>query len=575
MAKPSVEKFVETVERSKLVEPDQLSRALVDIRSRATAAELEDADFFAAALIAAGLLTRWQSDNLLKGKHRGFTLGKYKLLGHIGTGGMSSVYLAQHVLLNRRVAIKVLPKARVNDSSYLARFQLEAQAAARLDDPNIVRVYDVDSQVDEDGATTHYIIMEYVEGRDLHNIVRQDGPMDYRLAANYIAQAASGLEHAHEAGLIHRDIKPANLLVDLKGTVKVLDLGLAKFADTDKASLTIAHDENVLGTADYLPPEQALNSHTVDHRADIYSLGCTFYYLLTGHPPFPEGSLSQRLLYHQTQMPASISLDRPDVPRDIVEICVKMMQKSPQARYARSRDVVAALRGWLDGRPLTPPGLSESGGLGSPLPSLPVTGLKMSPTGGGGPGSGRRREPVTTYSLEDLLAPEDTVSNLDRATMKGPAKSGGAKAEPSGSNVRGGSAAESPSSKAKGAPGSSPRGTGSGTQGSGKQANKAAKPGATAEPVSIKDPLLNTFESVVAEELASIGPLGQKSSATARKPVRKRKPWPKIPWRPVAFGAIVLAVVILISFVIHVLNRPSKYSEPLLDPATGHLRQSQ
>ena len=229
MAKISVEKFVDTVERSKLVEPDQLKGALADIRSRATATELADADFFAAALIAAGLLTRWQCDNLLKGKHKSFFLGKYKLLGHIGTGGMSSVYLAQHVLLNRRVAIKVLPRARVSDSSYLARFQLEAQAAARLDDANIVRVYDVDSQVDEEGAT-HYIIMEYVEGRDLHNIVRQDGPMDYRLAANYIAQAASGLEHAHEAGLIHRDIKPANLLVDLKGTVKVLDLGLAKFA---------------------------------------------------------------------------------------------------------------------------------------------------------------------------------------------------------------------------------------------------------------------------------------------------------------------------------------------------------
>ena len=452
MAKISVEKFVETVERSKLVEPDQLSGALADIRSRATPAESEDADFFAAALIAAGLLTRWQSDNLLKGKHRGFFLGKYKLLGHLGTGGMSSVYLAQHVLMNRRVAIKVLPKARVNDSSYLARFQLEAQAAARLDNSNIVRVYDVDSQVDEDGATTHYIVMEYVEGRDLHNIVRQDGPMDYRLAANYIAQAATGLEHAHEAGLIHRDIKPANLLVDLKGTVKVLDLGLAKFADTDKASLTIAHDENVLGTADYLPPEQALNSHTVDHRADIYSLGCTLYYLLTGHAPFPEGSLSQRLLYHQTQMPASISLDRPDVPRDLVEICVKMMQKSPQSPLCplagRGRRA-AGLARWPAAGSCR--GSAIRAAVGTALPSLPGTSGKLPQPAGGGPGSGRRREAVTTYSLEDLLAPEDTVSNLDRATMKGPAKAGAAKAEPPSSNVRSGSATESPSGKAKAA----------------------------------------------------------------------------------------------------------------------------
>jgi eukaryotic-like serine/threonine-protein kinase len=572
MAKISVEKFVETVERSKLVEPDQLSRALTDIRSRAIPTQLEDADFFAAELIAAGLLTRWQSDNLLKGKHRGFTLGKYKLLGHLGTGGMSSVYLAQHVLLNRRVAIKVLPKARVNDSSYLARFQLEAQAAARLDDANIVRVYDVDSQVDEDGATTHYIIMEYVEGRDLHNIVRQDGPMDYRLAANYIAQAASGLEHAHQAGLIHRDIKPANLLVDLKGTVKVLDLGLAKFADTDKASLTIAHDENVLGTADYLPPEQALNSHTVDHRADIYSLGCTLYYVLTGHAPFPEGSLSQRLLYHQTQMPANISLDRPDVPRDLVEICVKMIQKSPQSRYARSRDVAAALRGWLDGRPLAPPGLNDSGGIGTPLPAVPGTGTKQPQPVGGGPGSGRRREAVATYSLEDLLAPEDTVSNLDRATMKGPAKSGGAKAEPPGSNVRPGTAAESPSGKAKAAPGSSPRGSGvNKQQGSGKQQTKGVKPAAAAEPMPIKDPLLNTFESVVAEELASITPLSQKSASTNRKPIRKRKPWPQLPWKPIGVVAALVLVLILIVIGVRSLTGPSNFSQPLLDE-TGHLR---
>ena len=151
MAKISVEKFIETIERSKLIEPDQLSRRWpIFVRERPPPS-WRTADFFAAALIAAGLLTRWQSDNLLKGKHKGFFLGKYKLLGHLGTGGMSSVYLAQHVLMNRRVAIKVLPKARVNDSSYLARFHLEAQAAARLDNVNIVRVYDVDSQDDDDG----------------------------------------------------------------------------------------------------------------------------------------------------------------------------------------------------------------------------------------------------------------------------------------------------------------------------------------------------------------------------------------------------------------------------------------
>ena len=166
---------------------------------------------------------------------------------------MSSVYLAEHVLMQRRVAIKVLPKNRVDDSSYLARFHREAQAAAALDHRNIVRAYDVDND-----GNIHYLVMEYVEGRDLQQIVKEDGPLDYAAAAEYIRQAAEGLAHAHQAGLIHRDVKPANLLVDQKNVVKVLDLGLARFTDEDKASLTVAYDENVLGTADYLAPEQAL-----------------------------------------------------------------------------------------------------------------------------------------------------------------------------------------------------------------------------------------------------------------------------------------------------------------------------
>ena len=183
-------------------------------------------------------------------------------------GGMSTVYLAEHTLMQRRVAIKILPKNRVEDSSYLARFQREALAAAQLDHKNIVRVYDIDNQ-----ENVHFIVMEYVEGRDLQQIVKTEGPLDYIPAADYIRQAADGLAHAHKAGLIHRDVKPANLLVDRKSVVKVLDLGLARFTEEDKASLTVAFDENVLGTADYLAPEQAIDSHGVDHRADIYSLG--------------------------------------------------------------------------------------------------------------------------------------------------------------------------------------------------------------------------------------------------------------------------------------------------------------
>ena len=308
---------------------------------------------------------------------------------------MSSVYLAQHVLMNRRVAIKVLPPGP--GERFVLPGPLPSRGAGRRQlwtmPTSCALTTSTRKRTTKESDPLHRA-WSTSKGRDLHNIVRQDGPLDYRLAANYIAQAAAGLEHAHEAGLIHRDIKPANLLVDLKGTVKVLDLGLAKFSNTDKASLTIAYDENVLGTADYLAPEQAINSHTVDHRADIYSLGCTLYYLLTGHAPFPEGTLPQRLLMHQTQMPASISIDRPDVPRDLAEICVKMMQKSPQNRYARARRRCRRIAGLARRQAVCPCRDSAMAvDLGSPCPRCPRAANYPRPEGearlGAPPRSGR------------------------------------------------------------------------------------------------------------------------------------------------------------------------------------------
>jgi len=342
MARIKVDTFLDLLRRSGLVEKDQLDRFLRELREQARGPDLPDTEVVASRLVESGLVTSWQCEKLLEGRHKGFFLGKYKLLDHLGTGGMSSVYLAEHVLMQRRVAIKVLPKHRVEDTSYLARFHREAQAAAALDHRNIVRAYDVDN----DGAI-HYLVMEYVEGRDLQQMVKQEGPLPFEKAAEYIRQGAEGLAHAHAAGLIHRDVKPANLLVDRKDVVKVLDLGLARFTDEETASLTVAYDENVLGTADYLAPEQALDSHGVDARADIYSLGCSLYFVLTGHPPFPEGTLPQRLMMHQKHPPPPIRNDRPDVPETLVEICSKMMAKKPADRYQTAGEVADALGDWL------------------------------------------------------------------------------------------------------------------------------------------------------------------------------------------------------------------------------------
>jgi serine/threonine protein kinase len=345
MANVTTNKLLDLVRKSGLVDEAKLTSFLEKITSRHGEVVLDDHPRLADLMVEEGLVTRWQADKLLAGKHKGFRLGKYKLLGEIGKGGMSRVYLAEHELMKRRVAIKVLPKNRVNDSSYLERFRLEARAVAKLDDPNIVRAYDIDNEGD-----VHYIVMEYVDGQDLHQMVSGQGPLDYDTAADYIAQVANGLQHAHEMGLVHRDIKPANCLVDRHNTVKLLDLGLAKLIEDDQTSLTMANEENVLGTADYLAPEQALNSHEADNRSDIYSLGCTLYFLLTGGPPFPEGSISERLLKHQTAKPESIFKTRPDAPPSLVDICETMMSKKPDERFQSAGDVAERLKEWLADR---------------------------------------------------------------------------------------------------------------------------------------------------------------------------------------------------------------------------------
>lgn len=343
--KPSADSFLSAVRQSGLVEESQLKKFWQNFEE--TGKDKQDTEQIVNELVGSNLLSKWQIDKLLQGKHKGFFLGKYKLISLLGSGGMSAVYLAEHTLMRRRVAIKVLPQSRIEDSSYLERFHREAQAVASLDHPNIMRAYDVDQE-----GKVHFLVMEYIEGQSLLELVVAKGPLNFVHCAEYMRQAAEGLSHAHEEGMIHRDIKPGNILVDKRGVVKILDMGLAMFfdpsgKDDEEASLTIQHDERVLGTADYLSPEQALNSHQVDVRTDIYSLGCTFYFILTGHPPFPEGSLAQRLLYHQTKQPTPVEKERPEVPPSLTAILRKMMEKKPEDRYQTATEVQEALSRWL------------------------------------------------------------------------------------------------------------------------------------------------------------------------------------------------------------------------------------
>ncbi|MEZ6134312.1 MAG: serine/threonine-protein kinase [Pirellulaceae bacterium] len=317
-------------------------KGAAEIRSQHSGELPEDPVEFAKALERHKVVTRWHCEKLLQGKYKGFFLGKHKLLGHIGSGGMSSVYLAEHVKMHDLRAIKVLPQSKLGKSSYLARFQQEAKAIASLNHPNIVRAHDIDND-----GNTHYIVMEYVDGDDLQTIVKKKGPLPFDKVADYIAQAAHGLQHAHDIGLIHRDVKPANVLINSKGRVKLLDLGLALFSDDEQASLTMDFNDKVLGTADYLAPEQALNSHKVDHRADLYGLGCTMYYLLTGSAPFPDGSIAQRIAKHQKEMPKEIRKIRPECPGELEGICWKLLQKDPKFRYASAQQTAEVLEAWL------------------------------------------------------------------------------------------------------------------------------------------------------------------------------------------------------------------------------------
>jgi serine/threonine protein kinase len=314
-------------------------------------------------LVRDGFLTRFQADQLLLGRARSFLLGKYKILDRLGAGGGGSVYLCEHSQMQRKVAVKVLPPQLAKDRSALERFYREAEAMAALNHPNIVRAYDVDQC---DGL--HLLVLEYVDGASLQEIVQKRGPLPFSEAADYLCQAALGLQHAHERGLVHRDIKPSNLLVTTAGPraaasndttvsssvtltperrqptalVKILDLGLARFFRDEDGSLTRDVDRAAIGTADYMAPEQAVDSHDVDIRADIYSLGCTFYYCLTGRPPFA-GTAAQKLLGHQFQKPPPLRQLRPEVPPVLADLIGRMMAKRPQDRPATPARVVAEL----------------------------------------------------------------------------------------------------------------------------------------------------------------------------------------------------------------------------------------
>jgi serine/threonine-protein kinase len=334
----SLEEFVRNVTESGIVSGADLS-AVIDRLGQA--AGVSDAGALAGALVRAGRLTPFQTDAILRGRWRGLCIGNYLVLDRLGAGGMGAVFKARHRSMKRVVAIKILSRESAGQNSYAERFQREVETIAQLSHPNIVMAFDAGEA--ENGL---FLVMEFIDGRDLGSEVAERGPLSTADAVESTLQAARGLAYAHDHGVVHRDVKPANLLRDPAGLVKVADLGLARLtseANSLNASLTQAG--SILGTADYMAPEQALDSATVDHRVDVYSLGYTMFFLLAGRAPYTAGSLMALLLKHRDAPIPSLSEARPDVPDELDVLYRRMAAKRPEDRYPTMAAVVHALEG--------------------------------------------------------------------------------------------------------------------------------------------------------------------------------------------------------------------------------------
>ena len=328
----------------------EFSRALVEIgligadELEALAADSTEGVLgLSRALVQAGKLTPYQAAAVYQKKSRGLVIGNYIILDKIGQGGMGMVFKARHRRLGRVGALKILPPSFARDRTAVLRFRREVEAAGRLKHPNVVVAMDAD----EDRGV-HFLVMEYVEGRDLDRVVRDRGPLPVSQAIDYLIQAARGLEAAHAEGIVHRDIKPGNLMLDAAGTVRVLDLGLARLVDATNpfgqaAGGRLTESGMYMGTIDFMAPEQAEDSRRADHRADIYALGCTIHYLLTGRPPFDGPTVLKRLMAHMERPAPSLRTTRPEAPAKLEDVYQQMMSKRPQDRPATMTEVISLL----------------------------------------------------------------------------------------------------------------------------------------------------------------------------------------------------------------------------------------
>lgn len=340
----TVEAFLEGLRRSGLMTADEVDAFMVTLPPLLGQPTVKS---LASELVRRGKLTKYQAVRIAAGHPEGLVLGKYVIQDKIGEGGMGQVFIAEHRRMKRPVVVKILPPQAMQSEYTVRRFQREVEAAAQLHHPNIVTAYDAD---EENGI--HFLVMEYVDGVPLGEYVTRHGPMPVAKAVTCILQAARGLAYAHSKGIVHRDIKPNNLLMDSAGVVKVLDMGLARFDDgrktmPDSDSKSLTRENQIVGTVEYMAPEQVDDSSSADRRSDIYSLGCTLFRLLIGRPPFLGDTLVQTLLAHRTESVPSVCELRQDVPLHMDSILRKMLAKKASDRYQSMHEVVTVLEALL------------------------------------------------------------------------------------------------------------------------------------------------------------------------------------------------------------------------------------
>ena len=346
---PVLDQFILSLRDSRLIPAEELVSLQKALQGSKTPHSVEDV---AKMLVKNGRLTEYQATTIAQGRSQSLILGEYVLLSILGKGGMGIVFRARHRLMDREVALKTLSTVAIKPDT-IQRFYREVKAAARLSHPNIVTAYDAGEQ-----AGTHYLVMEYVHGRDLAAIVKEKGPLPLRQAIDYVQQAARGLEFAHKHGVVHRNVKPSNLLLDQEGVVKILDMGLARLSEDlagTPEAMEITSTGQILGTVDYMSPEQAEDVRSADHRSDIYSLGCTLFFLLTRRPVYGGETIVRRILCHRSEPIPSLMEVRPDCPEALDALLQWMLAKQPEDRPQGMAEVIVALESCLAKPDAAPP----------------------------------------------------------------------------------------------------------------------------------------------------------------------------------------------------------------------------